>query len=62
MGGQIVRESKQGTRIPSPSRSFFRRWLRFLVCGAPLALAVGLTGCGNMNRPGLFRRKPAGPA
>ena len=38
-----------------------RRWPGFHVGGPLLILALGLTGCGNMNRPGLFRRKPAGP-
>jgi len=61
MRGQILHESRQGNRSALPSRSSSRRWHRFLVSGAPLALAVGLTGCGNMNRPGLFRRKPSGP-
>ena len=61
MDSCVVHESRQRSRSATRSRLPARRWPGFLVSGPILVLALGLTGCGNTSRPGLFRRRPAGP-
>jgi hypothetical protein len=58
-----VHESIEVFQPALRTRSPARRWLEFLMSGPPLVVALGLTGCGNMNResrdrPGLFHRMP----